>query len=59
MADFRNEREMRENAMQVKKMAERKQHDLSGEVTTLQKQLTELQTVKHIDSDVVSVSYRE
>ena len=54
MADFRSEREMRESAFQVKEMAERRQHELSGEVSTLQKQLTELQTVKHFDTDVVS-----
>ena len=53
MADFRSEREMRESAFQVKEMAERRQHELSGEVSTLQKQLTELQTVNHFDADVV------
>ena len=53
MADFRSEREMRESAFQVKEMAERRQHELSSEVSTLQKQLTELQTVQHFDADVV------
>jgi chromosome segregation ATPase len=52
MADFRSEREMRESAFQVKEMAERRQHELSSEVSTLQKQLTELQTVQHFDTDV-------
>ena len=56
MADFRSEREMRESALQVKEMAERKQHELSSEVSTLQRQLTEIQTAKLMDSDVVSVS---
>ena len=37
-------------------MAERKQQELSSEVSTLQRQLTELQTVKHMDSDVGNVS---
>ena len=55
MADFRSEREMRESAFQVKELAERKQHELSSEVSTLQRQLTELQTTKHMDSDVVSL----
>ena len=52
MADFRNEREAREGALQVKEMAERKQHQLSTEVSTLQRQLTEIQRVQHIDSEV-------
>lgn len=55
MADFRSEREMRESAFQVKEMAERKQQELSTEVSTLQRQLTEMQTVKHMDSDVGNV----
>lgn len=55
MADFRKEREMRESAFQVKEMAERKQHELSSEVSQLQRQLTEMQTVKHMDSDVGNV----
>lgn len=47
---------MRESAFQVKEMAERKQHELSSEVSQLQRQLTEMQTVKHMDSDVRGVS---
>lgn len=46
---------MRESAFQVKEMAERKQHELSSEVSQLQRQLTEMQTVKHMDSDVGNV----
>ena len=49
---------MRESAFQVKEMAERKQHELSTEVSTLQRQLTEIQTVKHIDSDVSYMAHR-
>lgn len=47
---------MRESAFQVKEMAERRQHELTNEVSTLQKQLTEMQTVQHMDTDVVGIN---
>ena len=52
MSDFNMEREARESALQVKEMAEKRQQKLSEEVSSLQKQLTELHSAQNITSDV-------
>ena len=54
MADFTSERAARENAMQVKDMAEKKNKELSHEVTALQQHLNQQAAgQQHMESEDV------